>query len=127
MERAIKSIGKDKLERLFSPAVVRQLDNIMEATRTVKTQPPTGFVGSPTFANAIAFLERNIGKIPGIGNMTVGAVRGAAKINEMGQIGRDIKRAQSTPLDDVRAARPQSNQLGRKAVSYDAATQRERR
>lgn len=98
MERAIKSIGPDKLEEIFGSGTVRQINQIMEATRDLKTEPPTGFKGSPTFANLVAFLEKGIGKIPVLGDTVTGAVRGISKLHEIGKSGREVKQAQKTPL-----------------------------
>jgi hypothetical protein len=98
MERAIRSIGEDKLEVIFGKGTVRQIKKIMEATRDVKTEPPTGFKGSPTFANVLAFLEKGLSKIPVLGDTATGAIRGVAKLREMGQAGRNVRAAQETPL-----------------------------
>lgn len=101
MERAIKSVGPEKLNALFGPGTVAKLNQIMEATRTVKTEPPAGFKGSPTFANILAFLEGNIGKIPVLGDTMTGAVRGVAKLKEIGAAGREVRKAQGSPLQDA--------------------------
>jgi hypothetical protein len=104
MERAIRSIGEDKLEVIFGKDTVRQIKKIMEATRDVKTEPPTGFKGSPTFANVLAFLEKGLSKVPVLGDTVTGAIRGAAKLREMGQAGRDVRAAQETPLGSAAKA-----------------------
>ena len=103
MERAIKSIGPDKLNEIFGPGTVKMLDRIMQATRDVKTEPPPGFKGSPTFANVVAFLERNLNKIPG-GPVITGAVEGVAKLNAMGKSAAEIRAAQSGPLSAAEEA-----------------------
>lgn len=100
MERAIKSVGYDKLNMLFGPDSVSKIKAIMEATRDLKTEPPTGFKGSPTFANIITFLEKRTGWLPG-GNMVTGSVRAAAKLREMGESGRQVRNALADPLADV--------------------------
>lgn len=99
MERAIKSVGPEKMNEIFGPGTVERINKIMEATRTVKTEPPPSFKGSPTFANIISFLEKGIGKLPVIGDTTVGIVKAGAKLKEMGQASREIKTAQQGPLD----------------------------
>lgn len=98
MERALKAVGPDKLEEIFGPGTVKELNNIMEATRDLKTEPPTGFKGSPTFANMLAFLEKSIGKVPLIGDTTTGVIRGVAQLREIGKSGREVRQAQETPL-----------------------------
>lgn len=104
MEKAIKSVGNEKLEEIFGTGTVTKLHQIMEATRDVKTEPPTGFKGSPTFANMIAFLERGLGKIPLLGDTVSGAVRGVAQLHKMGQAGRDVNAAQQTPIGKLAEA-----------------------
>jgi hypothetical protein len=122
MERAIKIIGADKLEEIFGPGTVKQIDKIMEATRDVKTEPPTGFKGSPTFANIITFLERGIGRIPVLGDTATGAIRGVANLHEMGKAGREVKAAQQTPLDESVSSVRRENTLRRYKTSAEEAS-----
>lgn len=103
MERAIKSVGPEKLNEIFGPGTVKQLNRIMEATRDIKTEPPTGFKGSPTFANIIAFLEKSMSRVPLIGDTAVGAVKVAAKLRDIGETGRQVKAAQQKPLSQAEA------------------------
>lgn len=98
MEGAIKSIGDDKLNEIFGPGTANKLRQIMEATRDVKTEPPPVGKGSPTFANAIAFLEKYLKHVPGVDYIT-GGVRAAGKLKEMGAAGREVRAAQETPLE----------------------------
>jgi hypothetical protein len=101
MERAIKSIGDQKLNEIFGPQTVKQLKQIMEATRTVKTEPPTGFKGSPTLANVIALLEKSIGRVPVLGDTVTGTVKAVGNLKELGSAQRDIASARRTPLDEA--------------------------
>lgn len=126
MERAIRSIGPEKLNILFGPNVVSRLNQIMEATRTVKTEPPTGFKGSPTFANALTFLEKSmISKIPVVGNTAVGIVKAAANLHDLGRTTREINAATTTPLDravkqtNALSARKSRNALAGTAITLD--------
>lgn len=99
MDRAIKAIGEDKINLIFGPGTVKTLKNIMEATRIVKTEPPTGFKGSPSFANAIAFLERSLGKVPVLGDTATGAIRGVAAMRDLGKNSREAEAAVKSPLE----------------------------
>lgn len=108
MERAIRSIGQDKLNEIFDKATVKKLNEIMETTRDVKTTPPEGFKGSSTVANMLALLERGIGIIPG-GHLVGGTVRAIGKISELGKTGREVRSATEDPL---KAAASNSNTLG---------------
>jgi hypothetical protein len=101
MDRAINSIGAQKLEAIFGQGTTRRLRQIMEATRDIKTEPPPGFKGSPTFANAIAFLEKGIGKIPVLGGTIEAGVRLAAKGAELNEAGRIVRSARNTPLGEL--------------------------
>lgn len=129
MDRAIRSIGKDKIDEIFGAGSVNALNNIMNATKIVKTEPPPSFKGSPTFANAIAFLEKSIGKIPLAGDMVTGAVKGAAALRQMGETGRQVRAAQQTPLDKAGAQVTKNTLRGRsknallRGLPYTSATE----
>jgi hypothetical protein len=99
MDRAIKSVGPDKLNEIFGTGTVERLNKIMEATRIVKTEPPPSFKGSPTFANAIAFLEGKIGRIPVIGDVAAGTIKGAAMLKDIGKASKETRIANEKPLD----------------------------
>lgn len=100
MERAIKTVGRDKLMEIMGPKLVAELDNIMEATRIAKTEPPPSFKGSPTAANLMALLERWAAKVPVVGNAAVGV---AVKAAEKGRAVREIRNAETSPLDKAAA------------------------
>lgn len=125
MERAIKSIGDDKLNEIFGAGTTNRLKQIMEATRIVKTEPPPGFKGSPTFANAIAFLEERIG-----GGFTTGVIRGAAAVRDLGKTGREVRKATTSPLSQAaeeanrgRSGAKYRNALSRSYVPAGAASE----
>jgi hypothetical protein len=101
MDRALRSVGPDKLNEIFGPGTAKQLGEIMEATRIVKTEPPTGFKGSPTFANVITFLERRMSSIPRLGDLATGTVRAVAAVKDLGEKGRQVRTAQMTPLESA--------------------------
>lgn len=109
MERAIKGIGEEKLREIFGDSTVKQLNDIMEATRLVKTEPPTGFKGSPTLANTIALLEKSIGKVPFLGDATLGTIKVFKNVKDLGANTREVSRAASSPLDEA------ASQAARKA------------
>jgi hypothetical protein len=105
MDRALRSIGEDKLNEIFGPGTAKQLDEIMEATRIVKTEPPTGFKGSATFANAIAFLERRLASIPRVGDLATGSVRAVAAVKKLGETGRQVRDGGTIAVDTSGIAR----------------------
>lgn len=104
LQSAIKAVGPQKLEILFGPGTTKRLNDILQATKDVKTEPPTGFKGSPTFANILAFLEKSIGRVPLLGDTVTGAVRGVGALRKMGAASREVKTAQQTPLDTAAQA-----------------------
>jgi hypothetical protein len=106
MKRAIDSVGKAKLDELFGPGTKYRLDQIQQATVTVKTVPPAGHAGSSTMSNILAFLEKGLGKVPVLGNVASGTVRAGVKLNEMGQAGRVIRESQQQPLPPQKAPPP---------------------
>lgn len=99
LQRAINSYGAPKLDSIFGPGVTKQLNKILEATKITKTEPPVQIRGSSTVANAMAFLERNIGRIPLIGEVATGVVRAGVKLREIGAGARTAEAALKSPLD----------------------------
>jgi hypothetical protein len=51
----------------------------------------------------MAFLEKGVGKIPLLGDVTSGTIRTVGKLNEIGRSAREMKAAQTSPLDDAAA------------------------
>lgn len=100
LKRAIDSYGPQKLNEIFGPEAHRQLSDILDATQTVKTVPPSRVAGSSTVANAMAFLEKAITRMPG-GGMVADLARGATKLRDIGAVSRDARAATMTPLSEV--------------------------
>jgi len=98
MQQALRSIGDAKIDAIFSKGTARQLRNIMQATRDVKGTPPPGYAGSGSWANALAFLEKGLGKIPALGDVVSGTARAIGKVHEMGRAGREVRASQEMPL-----------------------------
>lgn len=100
LKRAIDAYGPEKLNELFGSDAHRQLADILDATTTVKTLPPSRAVGSSTVANAMAFLEKAITKVP-FGGTAVDIVKGAAKLKDLGAGDRQAKIAATSPLSEM--------------------------
>jgi hypothetical protein len=99
LKRAIDRYGPAKLDEVFGPGTAKQLNNVLEAARDVKTQPPNQIAGSSTVANALAFLEKGLTKIPG-GGLVADVARGVASIKESGASARKAQAATTTPLSE---------------------------
>jgi hypothetical protein len=117
LQRAIGKYGPQKLDEIFGPGTTRQLNAIMDATKTVKTSPPTAAVGSSTFANVLAFLEKGLTKVPVVGGPVADIARGVVQLKNMGAGARDAQAATVTPLNQALA------QAGSKATRADLARQ----
>ena len=103
LSKAIKTIGQDKLEMMIGKTGARQLNEILEATEIAKTQPPYGIKGSPTLDKFIVLMDR-LGAVPVLGHgaeLVKGAVLGTKKIYDLGKRGREIRKAQGTPLTEA--------------------------
>lgn len=111
MKRAIDSIGRDKLDEIFGAGTARQIDRLLEATRTVKTVPPAGHSGSSTMSNVLSFLERGLGRVPVVGDMASGTIRAGVQLKQMGEAGRIARDAQRTPLHDIESTSRKRNSL----------------
>jgi hypothetical protein len=75
LKRSIDRYGPEKLDEIFGPGTTKQLNKILEVARDAKTQPPTRRVGSSTFANVMAFLEKGLTKVPVGGDLVIGAAK----------------------------------------------------
>jgi len=128
LRQAVNEIGPAKIERIFGRGSYADLKKIMDAADDVKTQPPAGFVGSPTMANMLAFGERWVGKIPYAGDVAIGTVKAAAKLREMGGAGREVRSALSSPIDEqalVSRNALRKYQTRRNALAASAVTAQE--
>lgn len=125
MEKAIKSIGKDKLEEIFGSGTVREINKVMEATRIVKTEPPAIHKGASTASNVLALLESKLDKIPLVGSTVSGTVKAVSALKDIGENSRVVKKAQTAPIDDPIAV-PAPN-LTRQKIATALAAQQGRR
>lgn len=103
LQRAIGKYGPQKLDEIFGPGTTRQINAIMDAAKTVKTSPPTAAVGSSTFANVLAFLEKGLTKVPIVGGPVADIARGVVQLKNMGASGRAAQAATVTPLNEALA------------------------
>jgi hypothetical protein len=101
LKRSIDRYGPEKLDEIFGPGTTKQLNKILEVARDAKTQPPTGAVGSSTFANVMAFLEKGLTKVPVGGDLVVGAAKLVGKAREIGAASRETAKATTTPLNEA--------------------------
>jgi hypothetical protein len=98
LRRAVDEIGPDKLRELFGAEDAKRIETIVEAAQILKTEAPTGIKGSPTMDKFLTFFDK-LGKVPGLERAsTLG--KGIAKVKQIGQADRDLKRATTTPLDE---------------------------
>jgi hypothetical protein len=117
LQRAIAKYGPQKLDEIFGPGTTRQINAIMDAAKTVKTSPPTAAVGSSTFANVLAFLEKGLTKVPVVGGPVADIVRGVVQLKNLGAAGREAQAATVTPLNQALA------KVNGKATRADLARQ----
>ena len=113
---ALHDLAADgKIETLFGKDGAAQLQAIADATRDVRTKPATRIAGSDTTSRALAMFEKfasTVGKIPLVGDTTVGAVKGVQKLRQMGEDTRAAKQAETLPVDEA-AAQSEANALRR--------------
>lgn len=103
LSKAINAIGYEKLTVLIGKQSTQQLRNILQAAETLKTEP-TGINvrGSNTVNKLMNILDKTlITKIPIIGDLTGGAIKGVAKLHEMGRAGREVRSAQQQAIPKV--------------------------
>lgn len=103
LQRAIGKYGPQKLDEIFGPGTTRQINAIMDAAKTVKTSPPTAAMGSSTFANVLAFLEKGLKVVPVGGDVISGTIRKVSELRDLGKAGREAQAATVTPLNEALA------------------------
>jgi len=69
----------------------------------VKTFPPSAAVGSSTFANVLAFLQKGLNIVPIGGDVISGTIRKVSELRDLGKAGREAQAATVTPLSDALA------------------------
>lgn len=101
MKRAIDKIGSEKMDEIFGPGTARRVNNLLEATRTLKTEPPAIHKGSSTLSNILSFLERGLGRLPVVGDVGSGVIQAGVKLKQMGEGGRIVRESQRNPLAEA--------------------------
>ena len=105
LRRAVQDIGPEKMEFLFGKVGAKRMNDIVEAAQILKTEAPTGVKGSPTLDKLITLME----KFGAAGGKYIGsdiptlALKGAAKLRDIGKTGRDVTAAMESPLEAAQA------------------------
>ncbi len=105
LKQAVLDIGPDKLEFLFGKVGAKRLNEIVQAAEILKAEAPTGVKGSPTLDKLITLME----KFGSAGGKYIGsdiptlALKGAAKLRDIGKTGRDVTAAMESPLEAAQA------------------------
>lgn len=133
MQKAVNGIGQAKLDAIFGPGTSSMINRILQATKDLRTEPPRIHPGSSTLGNVVAFLERNLSRVPVLGDTAAGAIRAGVKLRDMGRAGREVREAQQRPLDarprdtrppEVKNALAERNRkAGRNAFAASSTTQ----
>lgn len=106
LRRAVQDIGPEKMEFLFGKVGAKRMNDIVEAAQILKTEAPTGVKGSPTLDKLLTLLDK-FGAVGGkyVGSdVLAGAVKGVAKLSEVGEAGRTVRKAMESPLEAAQSA-----------------------
>jgi hypothetical protein len=106
LRRAVQDIGPEKMEFLFGKVGAKRMNDIVEAAQILKTEAPTGVKGSPTLDKLLTLLDK-FGAVGGkyVGSdVLAGAVKGVAKLSEVGEAGRTVRGAMESPLETAQSA-----------------------
>lgn len=114
LKKAIAAYGPDKLDELLGPGSAKEVYRILDATEVVKTR----VAGSTTVANALAFLEKGLGKVPG-GKYVVGAAKLVKLTGKLGDEAKTVEQAKTTPIDE--AGQTALSKVQRKKAASNAA------
>jgi len=105
LRRAVQDIGPEKMEFLFGKVGAKRMNDIVEAAQILKTEAPTGVKGAPTLDKFITLME----KFGAAGGKYIGsdiptlALKGVAKLRDIGKGGRDVTAAMQSPLEAAQA------------------------
>jgi len=105
LRRAVQDIGPEKMEFLFGKVGAKRMNDIVEAAQILKTEAPMGVKGSPTLDKLLTLLDK-FGAVGGkyVGSdVLAGAVKGVAKLSEVGEAGRTVRKAMESPLEAAQA------------------------
>jgi hypothetical protein len=105
LRRAVQDVGPEKMEFLFGKVGAKRMNDIVEAAQILKTEAPTGVKGSPTLDKLLTLLDK-FGAVGGkyVGSdVLAGAVKGVAKLSEVGEAGRTVRQAMESPLEAAQA------------------------
>jgi hypothetical protein len=115
-----------KLDVLFDPAAAKQIREIADVTRDIRTKPATRVEGSSSASNIMRILENVVSKTPIVGDVLGGTIKAAQKLHQMGQESRLVNEATRSPLEDAAQARVASQKamqvaMQLKKLGYPAA------
>jgi len=101
LRRSIKRIPRENLIEILGRSNVRELDAILRARR-ITTRSPVGgrTTQSGTVPNALSLFERVLKHIPG-GKYAVGGKKLLKQVGELGQLGKTVERATTSPLEET--------------------------
>lgn len=97
LNKSINSIGRDRLTEILGRQTTRELYELLEAAKITKTEPAIRNAGSSTLQNLLAFIE----KIPGVGGVLGGTARTLGKVKQLGEAGREVRKATTDPLEQA--------------------------
>jgi hypothetical protein len=115
-----------KLDVLFDPAAAKQIREIADVTRDIRTKPATRVEGSSSASNIMRIMENVVSKTPIVGDVLGGTIKAAQKLHQMGQESRLVNEATRSPLEDAAQARVASQKaiqvaMQLKKLGYPAA------
>jgi hypothetical protein len=94
-------LDKDgKIDAVFSPEQARRLRDINKLVEDLRTTPSGRVAGSDTVPRLVSMLDK-VGEIPGIGGIAKTIAGGVTKLYKAGEEGRQVRRAQSDPLQEA--------------------------
>lgn len=92
LKRAMDKLGDEKIEELFGKGTAKELNNILDVARDLKTHPPARMTGSDTAPNFLVMIDKVLGHI-GMGGLARGTVKTVQKVKEVGSAGRKLDEA----------------------------------
>lgn len=114
LNRALQSIGRDRLNEILGRQTTRELYDILEAAEIAKTEPAIRRIGSDTMQNLLNFFEK-FGAVGELLGPVAGAVYKGGKVVK--DAVADVKVGRAATRDPLEQAAKQSTKRVKKAKS----------
>lgn len=116
LRKSLNSIPRENLEEILGKATVRELYDLLRASKITRTQPSARVTESGTVPNALLMAEKVLSHIPG-GKLAIGGAKAVKALRERGGAAVAARRATQDPLAEKAGQVAGSRAARRQALS----------